>query len=206
MQDIPAPILSDVLTFDYKKNRFNCSSTVRNYVGNTICGVAFNTIGRFVTVSSQDRYRIEMLGEMTPGDLQVVSNCNFNVACYGDISARLAQRRGCVGAFIDGPIRDITYMPNGFGVAYESVNPRDAYDVWEIDHTGGDIYTQDNLRVRHKDVMHIGPEGIVVIPKAFDLEEVLDKAKTRVVQESNVRVRMHHGEDPLKIYDEEQRW
>ncbi|MCO5082295.1 MAG: RraA family protein [Rhizobiaceae bacterium] len=125
---------------------------------------------------------------------------DMTVGHWGELMSNSAMAKGCVGAVVDGGIRDTGYIRKlGFPVFSRFRCAADAMGRWKI--------TDMNVSVRIGNVViHPGDylfgdiDGVVVIPKALTLE-VLEKAEAVVAAEDEIRVAVAKGEPLADMYE-----
>lgn len=134
------------------------------------------------------------LDSLKPGDVCVHNTGHtWSGACFGDLFALAAQKRGCTGAVIDRLVRDVKeIIALGFPVFTRGVRPNAAggrHDLVELDVPVrcGDILVQlGQLIFGDRD-------GVVVIPAEVE-DEVIAKALEKLNVEEVVRQRLMKGE------------
>jgi 4-hydroxy-4-methyl-2-oxoglutarate aldolase len=144
---------------------------------------------------------IEAMDSLKPGDVAVHStDYSGTNAPWGELMSTIAKRNGAAGCVVDSQIRDcVKIMKMGFPVYYSGIRPLDskgraivqAYDVpvrcGEVLVTPGDIIYADF-------------DGIVVVPKAVELE-VFQKAKEKVDKENLSRNELLNGKSLREVYN-----
>ncbi len=116
---------------------------------------------------------------------------------WGELLTTAAKNSGCVGAIIDGAIRDVAKIrPMNFPVfaratcVYDSLNRQRVVDV--------DIPVEiDGVRFCAGDLVFADEDGIVVVPQAVE-KEAIQKAWEKVHAENEVRDAIRNG---LKAVD-----
>ncbi len=111
---------------------------------------------------------------------------------WGELLTTAAKNRGCVGAIIDGAIRDVPKIrPMNFPVfaratcVYDSLNRQRVVDV--------DIPVEiDGVKFCTGDLVFADEDGIVVVPQAVE-KEAIRKAWEKVHAENEVRDAIRDG-------------
>ena len=208
LDDLYAGVISDALEFDLGLSGFAIAPPkLLQFEGTySICGPAFTCQGRTTDKADKDRLRIEMLSEMSHGCIQLIAVGEHPpaVAHFGDISASLAEKHGAIAVVTDGYTRDIIQMPTWFSVCTEGTHPRDAYGKWQIEEYQIPV-NYKGIIVKPGDIIYVDRDGFICIP-AESLEDVVMTAQKRAANEENIRVRLMGSDDPLAIYDSENRW
>jgi len=157
-----------------------------------------------------DTMRIKMLKGMTPGCIQVMdTNSNYNIALFGDISAKLAKKFGAVGAVIDGNTRDLSIIESdGFPLFCRGSQPDNAYGIWGIKAFQVPISVagiHGRVTIEPGDYIFSDRDGVIVIPK-YLIYAVCKLAEERVKKENLIRKRIDETDDIQQIYDEFGSW
>lgn len=107
-------------------------------------------------------------------------------ALWGELLSTAARARGCVGAIVDGLVRDVVKMTQmGFAVYARGTSPYDTRDrnrVIDLDvpvEIGG-------VRICPGDLVLADVDGLVVVPQAVE-QEVIRAAWDKVHAENQVR-------------------
>lgn len=132
------------------------------------------------------------------------------VACYdtqgetstgvwGELWSIGAQQRGCVGAVVDGGIRDSSrIIEYEFPMFYKFRRPTDAVGRFTVvDYSCA--ATIGGVRVNPGDYVFGDFDGIVIVPAEFTLE-VLEEAEGLVSREGGMRDRLRKGDAPSQVY------
>ena len=105
---------------------------------------------------------------------------------WGELLSTAARRAGCVGAIVDGAVRDVAKMTDmGFPVWARGASPYDSKDrnrVIDID-VPVEI---DGVRIAPGDLVVADIDGIVVVPREVEAE-VVRRAWEKVNAENTVR-------------------
>ena len=135
-----------------------------------------------------------------PGDLLVIDHQGrMEVNSFGGVAAFTAQRRGVVGAVIDGVSRDLDEMREmnfpvfGKGFIQQSVRGHCACGGF------GEEIRIGGFAVRRGDYVAADENGIVVIP-AGRVEEVLAGARHFYDMEELIKREIGGGTDPVEAH------
>ena len=118
---------------------------------------------------------------------------------WGELLTTAAIRRGCLGAIVDGAVRDVAATAHiGFPVfakgrcIYDSLNRQRVIDV--------DVPVEiGSVAFRPGDLVIADSDGIVVVPKEVE-QEVLHCAFTKVNGENQVRDAIRSGMSAIEAF------
>jgi regulator of RNase E activity RraA len=140
-------------------------------------------------------YELELKAVDTcAADDVLIAACNGSLrsAVWGELLTTAAANRGCVGAVVDGAVRDVGRMRQmGFTVFARGMSPHDSRNrqrVVDIDvpvEIGGVVFHTGEL-------VFADIDGIVVVPRDVE-EDVLRLAWAKVHAESTVRDAIRDG-------------
>ena len=210
-------VIYDSMAFDIKYSKpFVVSKAIKpqwnRACGQVLFGHAFTCKGQRVLHEEDidDSIRIKMFQDFTEGCVQVIDADNDStVAHFGDISAKLARKFGCVGAVIDGYTRDLKLIAeDDFPIFCRGTLPVDAYGKWQIVDFQTKVVlsgTDGRIVVSPNDYVFGDPDGILVISASL-IEDVCRLAEERVVREDMVRERLKSAVDIQRLYNEIGRW
>jgi len=156
-------------------------------------------------VGEEDPYglEIEAMDSLNEGDVVVHStDINGTNAPWGELMSTMAKRKGVAGCICDSQVRDcIKIIDMNFPVYYAGIRPLDskgrglviAYDV--------PVYCGEVL-VHPGDLILADFDGIVVIPQTIDEDELIQKAKEKVIAENLSRKELLDGKTLREVYDQ----
>lgn len=168
-----------------------------------IAGVAHTVAGRPIDPPVGWEAGIERIAsylrtfeDLAPDSVLVSVNPGSEVGHFGELTANAARARGCVGAVLDGNLRDVAGLRDiGFQVFYRNLSPLNAIGRWEM--AAAQVPVRIGEVTVHPGDFVIGEfDGVVVIPAA-QAERVLEEAEAIAGSESKVREEMRAGESPL---------
>jgi regulator of RNase E activity RraA len=150
-------------------------------------GPAYTVTGETVRFTGGDRAKLAAIDAMPEGVVAVwASRCAKGVCCFGDLLASAMQTRGCVGAVVDGGVRDTAFLADcGMPVVARYRTPAQGVGRWRV--TGSQVKVwvrgalEEWLCVAPGDIVVGDADGQIVIPQAL-LEEVT----TKVIEWSRV--------------------
>ena len=169
---------------------------IQSQTGNVkIAGPAFTGYG--VTVSDitntdMDK-RLKMLNSITPMSISVWSTGgDMQSAHWGEIMSTAARERGCLGAVVDGGVRDMDFILDmEFPVFARFKCPASSVGRWEIKDWQIPVKIGDTT-INPGDYIFGDIDGVVVIPEELVLE-VLIEAETLATRENGMRKELRQG-------------
>ena len=140
-------------------------------------------------------YKLELLAVDTcrPDDVLIAAaGGTMRSGLWGELLSTAARRSGCVGAIVDGPVRDVVKMTAmGFPVfargtcVYDSKDRNRVIDI--------DVPVEiDGVRFSPGDLVIADADGVVVVPQRVEAE-VLRAAWDKVHAENEVRAAIAGG-------------
>ena len=137
-------------------------------------------------------------------ELQAVDSCQqdddaicaaggyVRAAVWGELLSTAAKNAGCVGAVVDGTVRDVAKMTDmGFPVfargryVYDAMHRPKVVDLdVEVEISG--------VRLRPGEIVIADRDGVVVVPKEVE-EEAIQKAWKKIHDENRVREEIANG-------------
>lgn len=134
---------------------------------------------------------------LTPGTVSVWSGDGAGVCFFGELIAIGMKERGCVGALVDGGIRDVAWVgKQQFPVYARHRTPVQSIGRWKV--TGCDSpvpmpgATVAHVTVAPGDFILADEDGAICIPRAV-VETVLEQAEALGVREVLIREELAAG-------------
>lgn len=136
---------------------------------------------------------LEAVDSLTPGDVMIAAaHGSMRSGIWGELLSTAARNRGCIGAVIDGAVRDLAKMrADGFPIFARGARPLDSQDRQRV-------YDYDvpveicGVVVNSGDLVVADEDGIVFVPQAAE-EAVLKYALNKVHEENRVRDAIRDG-------------
>jgi 4-hydroxy-4-methyl-2-oxoglutarate aldolase len=167
-----------------------------------LTGPAFTIEGRIDEAADAHQTLLDwtgLLSKAKPGHVWVAQPHTHLVAQMGELSAETLQRKGVLGAVMDGALRDANFILRlGFPCWRTHHSPRDVVGMWRPVAVDQPIMVGDCL-IRPGDWLHGDRDGMVVIAAEI-LDEVIDAATAAMQTESKVRRAILDGMDPQAAY------
>lgn len=149
-----------------------------------------------------DPYALELqaVDSCRPDDVLIAAaGGSMRSGIWGELLTTAAKNRGCIGAIVDGAIRDVTKISAmEFPVyargrcLYDSLNRQRVIDV--------DVTVEiDGVRFSSGDLVVADADGVVVIPQQVE-EKVLELAFAKVLGENRVRDAIRGGMSAVEAY------
>ena len=164
-----------------------------------LAGWAFTIRGEMTPYPSADGDPAKMAAcaRLMPGTVSVWSGDGEGVCFFGELIAIGMRERGCVGALVDGGIRDVAWIGKlGFPVYARYRTPVQSIGRWRV--TGSDVpvpmpgATVAKVTVTPGDFILADEDGAICIPRAI-VETVLEQAEALGEREVQIREELAAG-------------
>lgn len=168
-----------------------------------VAGPAFTIAGiKDASTDVKKRMGPKVIDHMRPGVVAVYdTGGDDTTGVWGELWSAGAVTRGCIGAVVDGGIRDTAFIRRAdFPIFHRFTSPADAvgrFTVADFDcpvNVGG-------VRVKPGDYIFGDGDGIVVIPADLTLE-VLAKAEEVSQRENRIRAEISPDKSLAELYAE----
>jgi 4-hydroxy-4-methyl-2-oxoglutarate aldolase len=134
---------------------------------------------------------------VSPGEITVWSGDGEGICYFGELIAIGMKERGCVGALVDGGIRDIRWIgKQDFPVFARYRTPVQSIGRWKV--TGSQIAvmmrgaTTKFVQIEPGDFILADEDGAIVVPQAI-VERVLIEAERLTAKEVAIRAELSNG-------------
>lgn len=158
-----------------------------------LAGWAHTILGemRPYPVDGGDPDKMAACQQLTPGSVSVWAGTGEGVCFFGELIAIGMQELGCVGALIDGGIRDIRWIGRtGFKVYARYRTPVQSIGRWKVIDSGVPVElpgaTREKVVVRPGDFILADDDGAIVIPAGVAVP-VLEHAEALGAREVEIR-------------------
>ena len=144
---------------------------------------------------------------LSPGEISVWSGNGEGICYFGELIALGMKEKGCVGALLDGGIRDVRWIgEHEFPVFARYRTPVQSIGRWKVTAHQIPVYMRGhdggNVIVRPGDFILCDDDGAIVIPMEH-VESVLVESERLTQIEKNIRIELANGlslGDALKKY------
>jgi 4-hydroxy-4-methyl-2-oxoglutarate aldolase len=167
-----------------------------------VAGPAFPGLGEPTNDATSDdtTARLAMLEAAKPGSVSVWS-CGGHAgsAHWGEIMSRSVMERGCVGAVVDGGLRDTEFVLQlGFPVFCRFRSPASSIGRWNIVEWDCEVTIGSTL-VQPGDWVFGDVDGVVVVPSDI-VDDVIAESESKVARERLMRAELDRGERITDVY------
>jgi len=164
-----------------------------------LAGWAYTIAGEMAPYESAggDPAKMDAAAQLTPGTVSVWSGKGEGVCFFGELIAVGMKERGCVGALVDGGIRDVRWLGElGFPVYARYRTPVQSIGRWRVTGHGETVpmpgATVPAVPVSPGDFVLADEDGAIVIP-AGAAEQVLERAEALGRREVEIRAELARG-------------
>jgi len=164
-----------------------------------LAGWAFTIRGEMTSypMDAGDRAKMEACAQLTPGSVSVWSGRGEGICFFGELISIGMQERGCVGALVDGGIRDVDWVGElGFPVYARYRTPVQSIGRWKVVESAVPVpmpgATLPEVEVTPGDLVLADADGAIVVPAAV-AEQVLARAEELQAREVQIRSELATG-------------
>lgn len=163
-----------------------------------VAGWAYTIVGQMVPYEgSGDPRKMEACGGVSDAEVTVWSGGATGICYFGELIALGMRERGCVGAVVDGGVRDTRWLQeHGFPVFARYRTPVQSIGRWKVTDWQVPAYlpgaTTERVVVRPGDFVLGDEDGAIVVP-AEHAVAVLEKAESMTETEHRVRQAIQSG-------------
>ena len=164
-----------------------------------LAGWAFTLAGEMAPYALEegDPAKMAACERLDPGSVSVWSGAANGVCLFGELIALGMRERGCVGALVDGGVRDVAWLGrHGFPVYARYRTPIQSIGRWRVTGSGVPVpmpgATVPHVEVRPGDFVLADEDGALVVPAAR-VEAVLERAEAMSAQEERLREELRAG-------------
>jgi regulator of RNase E activity RraA len=164
-----------------------------------VAGPAFPIAGQMSpsAVTGGDATKMEACAAIPAGAVSVWSGAGEGVCFFGELIALGMQERGCVGALVDGGVRDVAWLGrHGFPVFARYRTPVQSIGRWRVTGYGAPVVlpgaTARFVPVAAGDFVLADDDGAIVVPVGV-LDEVLERGEEMLAQEQRIRAELGRG-------------
>lgn len=164
-----------------------------------LAGWAFTIRGQMAPYArgSGDPEKMAACEELTPDSVSVWGGGGEGVSFFGELIAIGMKERGCVGAVVDGGVRDLDWLKAlKFPVYAKYKTPIQSIGRWKVTAWGTPVSlpgaTARHVEVNPDDFVLADEDGALVIPAAV-VDEVLEQAEAIGAKEREIRSDLASG-------------
>jgi regulator of RNase E activity RraA len=148
-------------------------------------------------MDAKDPAKMEACASLTPGTVSVWSGRGEGICFFGELISIGMKERGCVGALVDGGIRDVDWIGQlGFPVYARYRTPVQSIGRWKVVESDVPVpmpgATVSEVQVTPGDFILADADGAIVIPSAV-AEQVLERAEELGAREVQIRSELAGG-------------
>lgn len=133
---------------------------------------------------------------LSGGDLSVWAGDDEGTCCFGELIALGMKERGCVGALVDGGVRDVRWIAShSFPVFARYRSPVQSIGRWKVNGCQVPVFLKGatgTVTVRPGDFILGDDDGAIVIPQEI-VEQVLVEAEKLTKTERQIRSEIAKG-------------
>lgn len=164
-----------------------------------LAGWAFTIRGEMTPylMDAKDPAKMEACAQLTPGTVSVWSGRGEGVCFFGELISIGMKERGCVGALVDGGVRDVDWIGElGFPVYARYRTPVQSIGRWKVAESGIPVpmpgATVSEVEVTPGDLVLADSDGAIAVPAAV-AEQVLERAEELQNREVQIRTELAGG-------------
>jgi regulator of RNase E activity RraA len=164
-----------------------------------LAGWAFTIRGAMTPYAMEagDPAKMEACAQLTPGSVSVWSGRGEGICFFGELISIGMQERGCVGALVDGGIRDVDWVGKlGFPVYARYRTPIQSIGRWKVVESAAPVpmpgATVAEVEVAPGDLILADADGALVVPAGV-AERVLERAEALQAREVQIRTELAGG-------------
>ena len=146
---------------------------------------------RSYPMGDRDPDKMRACAELQPGSVSVWAGTGTGVCFFGELIALGMQERGCVGALVDGGVRDVAWLgEHRFPVFARYRTPIQSIGRWKVVESGAPVNlpgaTSETVPVRPGDLVLGDDDGVIIVPAEVS-EQVLERAEELGRSEVEIR-------------------
>ncbi|HMN79597.1 MAG TPA: RraA family protein [Burkholderiaceae bacterium] len=163
-----------------------------------MAGWAYTIRGQMTPYESNgDPDKMAACQALSPGEISVWSGDGEGICYFGELIAIGMRERGCVGALVDGGVRDVKWIGAlGFPVYARYRTPVQSIGRWKVNACQVPVYLRGAgsglVAVRPADFILADEDGAIVIPEAI-VAEVLQQSEALTRKEVSIRGELGKG-------------
>lgn len=191
--------VADVLdNLDYREQGLAPEFAPYPQTAGRIAGWAYTIRGQMTPYGmGGDADKMKACQGLSSGEISVWSGNGEGICYFGELIAIGMKERGCVGALVDGGVRDLRWIgEHGFPVYARYRTPVQSIGRWKVNACQIPVYLRGAggslIEVRPGDFILGDEDGVIVIPQEV-VEQVLVEAERLTKKEEDIRVELKKG-------------
>lgn len=163
-----------------------------------LAGWAYTIRGQMTpSTETGDPQKMRACQSISPGEVSVWAGDGEGICYFGELIATGMKERGCVGALVDGGVRDVRWLGRlGFPVYARYRTPIQSIGRWKVNASQVRVHmrgaTAGQVSVSPGDFILADEDGAVVIPAALT-GRVLEEAEKLTRTEVAIRAELSAG-------------
>jgi 4-hydroxy-4-methyl-2-oxoglutarate aldolase len=163
-----------------------------------LCGWAYTIRGQMAPYPlGGDARKMEACQGLHAGEVAVWSGDGEGICYFGELIAIGMKERGCVGALVDGGVRDVRWIgQHRFPVFARYRTPVQSIARWQVTGCQDAVWvrgaTSRRVRVEPGDFILADEDGAIAIPGSL-VERVLTEAERLTMNEARIREELAQG-------------
>jgi 4-hydroxy-4-methyl-2-oxoglutarate aldolase len=195
-------VVADVLDAIGHRQQVTDAAWQRTSGAGLLVGRARTTLWEEIDEIDSRPYELELqaVDACRPDDVLVAAAAgSTRSGIWGELLSTAAANRGCVGALIDGAVRDTAQMNAlGFSTFARGTCPRDSLHRQRV--TAVDVpVSVGGVRIEAGDLVFADADGVVVVPRAVE-PTALAQAWAKVSAENRVRDEIRAGASASEVF------
>lgn len=144
-----------------------------------------------------DAEKMKACAGLSSGEISVWSGNGEGICYFGELIAIGMKERGCVGALVDGGVRDLRWIgEHGFPVFARYRSPVQSIGRWKVNACQVEVSVRGAagslIKVRPGDFILGDEDGVIVIPQEL-AEQVLIESERLTRKEEDIRKELKAG-------------
>lgn len=188
-------VIADALDAAGYRNHCLATALAPRTVNMNLAGRCRTTQWEDIDFEDPEPYKIELeaVDDCQPNDVLIAAaNSSMKSGIWGELLSTASRARGCVGAIVDGAVRDIAPMRKmNFPVYAAGVSPYDSLHRQRVVSRDEPVEI-GGVSIRSGDFVFADEDGVVIIPHKVE-GEVLAAAWRKVHAENEVRDAIRGG-------------
>jgi 4-hydroxy-4-methyl-2-oxoglutarate aldolase len=195
-------VIADVLDALGHREQVANGAWQRTSGAGLLVGRARTTLWEEIDEHDPRPYELELqaVDACRPDDVLVAAAAgSTRSGIWGELLSTAAANRGCVGALVDGAVRDTAQMNTlGFSTFARGTCPRDSLHRQRVTAVDVPVFI-GGVRIEAGDLVFADADGVVVVPRAVE-QAALAQAWEKVTAENRVRDEIRAGASAREVF------